>query len=141
MVRTIVLLRYLSDLGLRVTITAITNRAESFHGFADWLGFGAQGGVIAHNDPVYQEKLVKFNQLIANCALYSTACGITAAANSLARDGHRVGADDLATISLLIRHTIRRFGDWHLDLTPPPPGEAHLALPPAGPDPAPAVPT
>jgi hypothetical protein len=58
--------------------------------------------------------------------------------------GHRVGADDLATISPLIRHTIRRFGDWHLDLTPPP-GEAHLALPPAGPDPdpapAPAVPT
>jgi hypothetical protein len=26
----------------------------------------------------------------------------------------------------LIRHTIRRFGDWHLDLTPPPLGEAHL---------------
>ena len=52
----------------------------------------------------------------------------------------RVGADDLATISPLIRHTIRRFGDWHLDLTPPPPGEAHLALPPADPDPAPAVP-
>lgn len=60
-----------------MTITAITNRAESFHGLADWLGFGAQGGVIAHNDPVYQEKLVKFNQLIANCALYSAARDIT----------------------------------------------------------------
>jgi TnpA family transposase len=69
-VRTVVLLRYLSEPALRATITAITNRAESFHGFADWLGFGAQGGVIAHNDPVYQEKLIKFNQLIANCVLY-----------------------------------------------------------------------
>jgi TnpA family transposase len=128
-VRTVVLLRYLSEPALRATITAITNRAESFHGFADWLGFAAQGGVIAHNDPVYQEKLIKFNQLIANCVLYSTACDITAAANALARGGHRVDADDLATISPLIRHTIRRFGDWHLDLTPPPPGEAHLALP------------
>ena len=128
-VRTVVLLRYLSEPALRATITAITNRAESFHGFADWLGFGAQGGVIAHNDPVYQEKLIKFNQLIANCVLYSTACDITAAANALARGGRVVDAGDLATISPLIRHTIRRFGDWHLDLTPPPPGEAHLALP------------
>jgi len=98
--------------------------------------------VIAHNDPVYQEKLIKFNQLIANCVLYSTACDITAAANALARGGHRVDAGDLATISPLIRHTIRRFGDWHLDLTPPPPGEAHLALPltestPSAPAPAP----
>jgi hypothetical protein len=36
---------------------------------------------------------------------------------------------DLATVSPYITHTIRRFGDWHLDLTPP---EAdtptHLAL-------------
>jgi len=76
-IRTIVLLRYLSDPGLRETITAITNRAEGFHHFADWLAFGAEQGVIAHNDPVYQEKLAKFNQLLANCAIYSTACDIT----------------------------------------------------------------
>ncbi|MCX5114944.1 hypothetical protein OOK13_42200 [Streptomyces sp. NBC_00378] len=30
-----------------------------------------------------------------------------------------MGPDDLATISPLITRTIRRFGDWHLDLTPP----------------------
>ncbi|MFH8516789.1 hypothetical protein ACH4CE_17055 [Streptomyces gelaticus] len=27
--------------------------------------------------------------------------------------------NDLATVSPLITRTIRRFGDWHLDLTPP----------------------
>ncbi|MBD0742531.1 hypothetical protein [Streptomyces sp. CBMA152] len=27
--------------------------------------------------------------------------------------------DDLATLSPLITRTIRRFGDWNLDLTPP----------------------
>ncbi len=27
--------------------------------------------------------------------------------------------DDPATVSPLITRTIRRFGDWHLDLTPP----------------------
>jgi hypothetical protein len=49
-----VLLRYLSEPALRETITAITNRVEAFHGFAGWLGFGAEDGVIAHNDPAYQ---------------------------------------------------------------------------------------
>ena len=36
----------------------------------------------------------------------------------------------MATLSPLITHTIRRFGDWHLDLTPPEAtGDGHLALP------------
>ncbi|MGW0964556.1 hypothetical protein ACWD4K_37605, partial [Streptomyces gelaticus] len=32
---------------------------------------------------------------------------------------HVVDPNDLATVSPLITRTIRRFGDWHLDLTPP----------------------
>jgi Tn3 transposase DDE domain len=84
---------------LRESITAITNRVEAFHGFADWLAFGAEDGVIAHNDPVYQEKLIKFNQLLANCVIYQTACDITATANTLAAEGHPVDPADLATIS------------------------------------------
>ncbi len=128
--RTIVLLRYLSDPALRETITAITNRVEAFHGFAGWLAFGAEDGVIAHNDPAYQEKLVKFSQLLANCVLYQTALDITTATNTLASNGHPVDPVDLATVSPLITHTVRRFGDWHLDLTPPePPVTSHLLLP------------
>jgi hypothetical protein len=34
-------------------------------------------------------------------------------------DGHPVDPDDLATIAPCITHTIRRFGDWVLDLSPP----------------------
>jgi TnpA family transposase len=56
-VRTITLLRFLSEPELPEQITAITNRNESFHGFADWLMFG--GKLIGHNDPDYQEKVVK----------------------------------------------------------------------------------
>jgi hypothetical protein len=124
------LLRFLSDPGLRETITAITNRVEAFHGFADWLAFGAEDGVIAHNDPVYQEKLIKFNQLLANCAIYSTAVDITATSNTLAAEGHPTDPVDLATVTPYITHTVRRFGDWHLDLTPPEaPVVAHLRLP------------
>ncbi|MEV0972093.1 Tn3 family transposase [Microtetraspora glauca] len=58
------------------------------------------GKLIGHNDPDYQEKVVKFNELIANCVIYSTACDITDAANQLAAEGHTVDTDDLATISV-----------------------------------------
>jgi hypothetical protein len=36
-----------------------------------------------------------------------------------AADGHPVDPDDLATIAPYIIYTIRRFGDWVLDLSPP----------------------
>jgi len=113
----VTLLRYLSEPELRDQITAVTNRTEAFHGFAAHLMIG--GRLIGHNDPDYQERVVKFNELIANCAIYSTALDITDAANALAAEGHVVDPDDLATVSPLITRTIRRFGDWHLDLTPP----------------------
>lgn len=115
--RTGVLLRYLSDPRLRETITAVTNRVQSYHGFAGWLSLGAEKGVIARNGPAHQEKLVKFNQLLANCVIYDNACEITAVANQLAAQGRPVDPDDLATISPYLTEPIRRFGDWHLDLT------------------------
>ncbi|MBE1559812.1 TnpA family transposase [Nonomuraea africana] len=116
-IRTITLLRYLSEPALREQITAITNRTEAFHGFADWLMFG--GKLISHNDPDHHEKVVKFNELLANCVIYSNACDLTDATNALAAEGHPVDLDDLATISPYITHTIRRFGNWTLNLTPP----------------------
>jgi TnpA family transposase len=108
-VRTITLLRYLSDPDLREQITQVTNRNEASHGFADWLMFG--GKLIGHNDPDYQEKIIKFNELLANCVIYSTACDITDSANAIAAEGRPVDPDDLATISPYITHVIRRFGN------------------------------
>jgi Tn3 transposase DDE domain-containing protein len=116
-IRTITLLRYLSDPALREQITAITNKVEAFHGFSQWLMF--DGEMIGRNDPDYQEKIIKFNELVANCVIYSTALDITAAANALAAEGHPVDTDDLATITPYLTHRIRRFGDWVLDLSPP----------------------
>jgi TnpA family transposase len=116
-IRTITLLRYLSEPELREQITAITNKAEAFHGYSEWLMVG--GKLIGHNDPEHQELVVKFNELMANCAIYSTALDITDAANALAAEGHPVDHDDLATITPYITHTIRRLGDLVLDLDPP----------------------
>lgn len=116
-IRTITLLRYLSEPELREQITAITNKAEAFHGYSEWLMVG--GKLIGHNDPDHQELVVKFNELMANCAIYSTALDITDAATALAAEGHPVDHDDLATITPYITHTIRRLGDLVLDLNPP----------------------
>jgi TnpA family transposase len=129
-VRTQVLLRFLSEPALRETITVITNRVESFHRFATWFGFGAEEGILASNDPIYQEKLIKFNQLVANCCLYSTAVDLTGAVNQLVAGGWMIDPEDVATLSPLITSAIRRFGDWHLDLTPPETtGDGRLAVP------------
>ena len=62
-VRTVALLRYLADPRLPARITAATNKAESYHGFAQWLSFG-NNGVLADNDPAEQEKLIKLNTLL-----------------------------------------------------------------------------
>jgi hypothetical protein len=60
-IRTVQLLRFLSEAPLRRRVTAATN-IESFNRFSQWVGFGNRG-VIADNDPVEQEKTMKFNAL------------------------------------------------------------------------------
>lgn len=116
-IRTVTLLRYLSDPGLREQITAVTNKTEAFHGYSEWLMIG--GKLIGHNDPEHQERVIKFNELMANCSIYSTALDITDVVNQLAAEGHPVDTDDLATITPYITHTIRRMGDLVLNLSPP----------------------
>ena len=114
--RTIVLLRYLSDPALRDSIAVVTNRMEAFHGFARWLRFG--GDVLADNDPDHQDKLIKLNELMANCVIYNTALDITDVVNDLVAKHTQVERVDRATISPYVTTPIRCFGDWKLDLTP-----------------------
>lgn len=90
-------MRCLSGPELRKQITAITNKAEAFHGYSEWLMVG--GRLTGHSDPDHQELVVKFNELIANCAICSTALDITDAANAFAADGNEVDHDDLATVT------------------------------------------
>lgn len=51
------------------------------------------GKLVGHNDADLQERVVKFNGLLATCAIYSTAL-----VNQLAAEGHSVDRGDLATI-------------------------------------------
>ncbi|MFE2070345.1 Tn3 family transposase [Streptomyces sp. NPDC059467] len=71
-IRTVQLLRYLTDAPLRRRVTAATNKVESFNRFSQWVGFGNRG-VIADNDPVEQEKAMKFNALLTNAVIFHNA--------------------------------------------------------------------
>lgn len=64
-IRTVQLLRYLSDAPLRGRVTAATNKVEAFNGFSDWVRFG-QWGTVRTNGLVEQEKDVKFTSLLAD---------------------------------------------------------------------------
>ncbi|MFD8382363.1 Tn3 family transposase [Streptomyces sp. NPDC059679] len=80
-IRTVQLLSYLSDAPLRRRVTAATNKVESFNRFSQWIGFGNRG-VIADNDPIEQEKAMKFNALLTNAGLLRGS-----ASNTVARAG------------------------------------------------------
>jgi hypothetical protein len=119
--RTIVLLRFLSEPELRESIQSMTNKVEAFHKFSNRLRFA--GEETRDNDPDDQEKLIKFNGLLVNCLIFHTAADITKVVNDLTDEGRDVDPADLATITPYITSKIRRFGVWHLD-TEPPDGQA-----------------
>ena len=67
MLRTLFLLRYISEADLRQTIRAETTKIESFNDFLDWISFG--GPVIKSGDPVEQNKRIKYMNLVVNSVM------------------------------------------------------------------------
>ncbi|GAA2248534.1 hypothetical protein GCM10010368_12730 [Streptomyces roseiscleroticus] len=97
-IRTVQLLRYLSDAPLRRRVTAATNKVEAFNGFSQWLGFGNRG-VLAGNDPVEQEKAMKFNALLTNAVIFHNALDIAEIVRQLPEEGWTIEPEELAHIS------------------------------------------
>jgi len=113
-VRTVALLRYLADPQLRARVTAATNKADSYHGFTQWLGFG-NNGVLADNDPAEQEKLIKFNTLLANLVIFHNALDIMDVVRGLVAEGWTITAAELGALSPYLRGHISRFGAYATD--------------------------
>jgi TnpA family transposase len=128
-IRTITLLRFISEPKLREEITAATNKAEAYNGFSAWLMFGNE--VITRNDPAEQEKILKFNSLVANCVIFHTTLEMMAVIRQLIAEGWVVDPDDVATMSPYITARIKRFGEYDTDgLSDPPEAfDPHLDLP------------
>ncbi len=100
---------------MRQQITAVTNKVEAYHGFSKWFFFGGEG-VIANNDPEEQEKIIKYNDLIANAVVFHNAVDLTSVLRQLKREGYLVVRNDVAALSPYLTSHIKRFGDYLIDL-------------------------
>ena len=118
-VRTIFLLKYISDKEFREEIHAHTNKVESFHHFAKWLNFG--GEILQENDPEEQEKLIKYNNLVANALIFQNVIDQTRIIKNLMSEGLTVSPEDLKRLSPYQTAHVKRFGDYVVDLSQIPP--------------------
>lgn len=114
-IRTIFLLRYISEIELREKITASTNKVEAYNGFAKWNFFGGEG-VIADNDPEEQEKAVKYNDLVTNAIIFSNAVDLTRILGELKKEGINPSRNDVALLSPYMTTHVKRFGDYLIDI-------------------------
>jgi TnpA family transposase len=114
-VRTIFLLRYLSDPELRRMIHAATNKSEAFNKFAQWVLFGGDG-VITEGVRDEQRKIIKYNHLVANLLIFHTLVTMSRALQCLADDGYAMDMEALATLSPYQTEHINRFGTYILNL-------------------------
>jgi hypothetical protein len=89
---------------------------EAYNGFSKWLFFGDEG-VIKHNDPIEQEKRIKYNDLVANLVMLHNVVDMTRVLRQLQAEGYPVTRDILAHISPYLTEHIRRFGEYVLDLS------------------------
>lgn len=110
-VRTVFLLKYISDTELRSTINAATNKSEQFNDFIKWVRFGGDGR-IQENDRDEQRKLIKYNHLVANCLIFHNVCSLTRLLSQLANEGQEFDEETIAQISPYIRKHVNRFGDY-----------------------------
>ncbi|GAB4431227.1 MAG: Tn3 family transposase [Chloroflexi bacterium OHK40] len=124
-IRTLFLLRYISDPPMRGEITAETNKVEAYNGFSKWLSFG-NGGVLRDRDPEESEKSVKYTDVLANVVILHNVYDMTAVLRDLIAEGFEVRPQDIATLSPYLTNHIKRFGEYTLSEQAPP-DFAHIA--------------
>jgi hypothetical protein len=101
---------------MREKITAGTNKAEAYNGFAKWVFFG-DDGIISTNNRAEQKKCIKYNQLVTNVIILQNVADQTAIIQDLLEEGYPVTKEALASISPFVTESRERFGDYSLDMT------------------------
>ena len=118
-IRTLFLLRYISDQPLRMQITASTNKVESYNGFVKWLFFGSEATIMDH-DPEEGAKRIKYADVLANAVILHNVYDMAKVITTLIDEGYPVQIRDLATLSPYSTAHIKRFGDYVLTDEPAP---------------------
>ncbi len=87
-------------------------------------------GIIAENDPEVQEKIIKYNDLVANAVIFQNVVDVSQILRELIAEGYPVNRADVAALSPYLTRHIKRFGDYFIDLSmlPQPLTETALAL-------------
>jgi TnpA family transposase len=116
-IRTIFLLRYISDIPLREQITKTTNIAERYNQFCAWICF-AMGGLMAENNPEEQQKRIRYTDIIANALMLQNVADLTEALEQLKQRGYPVQPEDVAHLSVYMTEHLQRFGEYTLKLRP-----------------------
>ncbi|MGB5831490.1 MAG: Tn3 family transposase [Thiohalocapsa sp.] len=132
-VRTLFLLRFVSEAELRQSIRAETTKIESHNDFLDWIGFG--GPVIKSGDPVEQLKQVKYMELVANAVMLHNVVDLTDVLASMAEEDLPVTPKLAKKTAPTIREHLRRFGQFDVDMNILPPPLQPRPLPFPGDDP------
>jgi TnpA family transposase len=111
--RTIFLLEWISNQVMRQEVTAMTNKVEGYHSFSKWLRFG--GEVIAENDPDEQQKLIRYNDLLASAVILQNVIDMSHIIADLRREVWTVTAEDLSFLSPYVTPGVKRFGEYGLE--------------------------
>ncbi|MCP4096109.1 MAG: Tn3 family transposase [Planctomycetaceae bacterium] len=119
-IRTMFLLEFVSDPQTRREVQAATSKIESYNDFSQWIMFGGDG-ILKSRDPVENEKIIKYKDLIANAIMLQNVVDMTDVLHKMAQEGHAVTTEVVATFSPYLREHIKRFGEYVIDLEAIPP--------------------
>ena len=74
------------------------------------------------NDPIEQEKRIKYIDVLANAVIIQNAVDMTHILRELAAEGYTVTRETISYLSPYLTEHIRRFGQYRIDmeLLPPP---------------------
>jgi TnpA family transposase len=114
-IRTLFLLKYISDPEVRSVIQAATCKSEEFNAFVQWAMFGNQG-IIADNLRTQQSKIIKYNHLVANMVILHNAVNMTRVIDQLIAEGVDITPEIISQLSPYRTEHINRFGIYLLDL-------------------------
>ena len=112
--RTVALLRFLADSGLRARVTAATNKAEAYNGFSAWTPV-RQPARDRRERPGRAGKVGQWNSLLCNLIVFHTAIDMMEVIRQLVAEGWQVTAEDLVQLSPYLTSHILRFGAYATD--------------------------
>src|SRR6516164_2063586 len=115
-IRTLFLLRYISETELRQVIHAATTKSERFNLFVQWVAFGGDR-TIAENVRDEQRKFIKYNHLLANLLVFHNVVAITNAVRRMEAEGFEVRDECVAELSPYQTERINRFGHYALNFS------------------------